>query len=49
MYGWGPDVVGGLTPLQLYAYTRVTPGGGKRAHVGSAAEARKLCRTLRGE
>ena len=48
MYGWGPDVIGSLTPKQLFAYTRATPGsGGKRARVGSVSEARNLCNKLR--
>jgi len=49
MHGWDPEVVGRLTPKQLHAYTRVTPGTRRTAKVGSVAEARKLCRTLRGE
>lgn len=53
-YGWGPDIVGALTPVQLYGYTRTTPGtprarGSKTIKVGSRAEAMRLCRELRGE
>ena len=49
MYGWGPEIVGALTPKQFYAYTRPTPGTKRRAKCGSVAEAKALCRTLRGE
>ena len=49
MHGWGPDTVGKLTPKQLFAYTRVTPGTGKTVRVGSRAEAKNICTQLRGE
>jgi len=49
MYGWGPDTVGKLTPRQLFAYTRITPGTKRTARAGSRAEARKMCQALGGD